>query len=104
MRAVFPIETVEDRVKTNAVERDTFVERDPALSGDLVEPWRAADPIMAGLRHNHGPPIPLVQFLEQQMQWTPPRIVRPGVPMELASPRHFPLVSGVVVHANDVQV
>src|SRR5437763_12864872 len=104
MRAVVPIETVEDRVQTDAVERNTFVDRDPALSGDLVEPCCATDSIVAGLGHNHGPPIALVYFLEQQIQWTPPRIIRSGVPMELAAARHLPLVGSVIVHANDVKV
>ena len=48
--AVLPIEAVEDRVEADAFERDAALEREAALACDLVEPGRAADAVVAGLR------------------------------------------------------
>src|SRR5207247_1749560 len=104
MRVVFPVEAVEDRIETDSFERDTAFARQEALAGDFFEPGGAADAVMAGLGNDHGAPIARVDFRQEVVERNPARVVGAGVPVQLSSAGDLPLIGGVEIDTDDIEV
>src|SRR5689334_13351726 len=101
--AVLPVEAIQNRIEAGAFERDSEIKCDAAFGGDLLQPRRPSDSIVARLGNNDGPAIALVNTGQQFVQRHPTGIIRARVPVQLPPAWNLPLIGRVEVHPDDVE-
>ena len=99
---IFPIGTVDNRIRTDAAKIDTVLNRQRGLLGHLPDPHAAAAADVTGFRQQHRLAVALVQLLQQLMERHAAWIIE--VPPQAQIGAAFPLVGVVVVDADQIHV